>query len=158
MSKRMDRGRLGDAALTQASPKGALDPAFIHRPHHRQVASRKKPERMAVAPPIEPKLGEGLLRQGHIAVFVALAPPQVQHHPATVNILDLQLPPFLQPQPTGIDGAQTDPLVPVAHLTQNTAHFLNTQNDRQLVFRAGADKVQDRPFPSQRLLIQKLEG
>jgi hypothetical protein len=62
------------------------------------------------APPFT-QHGQAGLGQRDVTILIPFAMPDVQHHSATVDILDLQVHAFPQAQATGIDCAQADPVV-----------------------------------------------
>jgi hypothetical protein len=99
---------------------------------------------------------EGRLGQRHVTVFFALA-VDVQQQPAAVDIRHLQMGPFQQPQPAGVDGGQTSPVDGNAHRAQSAAHFLAAQHHRQLLLAGRPDQPQGGPLPLERLLIEELD-
>jgi hypothetical protein len=72
---------------------------------------------------------QGSLGQRHIVIFVALA-PDVDQHPRTIDIGDLELHPFLQAQPARVNGTQTGLIAGPTQAAQDAMHFFTTENDR----------------------------
>ena len=105
------------AAFLQRGFEGALDtagiPRLCGRGYRRPCASgrRKEPDGMAIGAPMLAQQLEGALGQGHIAVFVAFALPDVEHHPFAVNITDLQRYAFTQAQAARVNRGQAHTVV-----------------------------------------------
>ena len=87
---------LGDAGGKLGPSKGSLDAVDGHGGCCRGafvVASSqggKDEDRVFMGEPIAPKQGKGLLGKWHVAIFCALAPMDMDHHPLAVNIGDLK--------------------------------------------------------------------
>ena len=76
--------------------------------------SGKEPYRMPMGAPVLAQRFQGALREWHVAVFVSLPVPNVDEHPITIYVSDLQMHPFLRAQTTAIDRAHhVDSLVAV---------------------------------------------
>ena len=112
VAQRVHRGALVEAAFLESGAQGVLHPVARHggggrgHPAPATARGRKKPHRMAVGFAVRAEQREGLLGQRHLAIVRPFAITYVDDHPGTVNIGNLQVGAFLQPQATGIDGAQ----------------------------------------------------
>lgn len=119
---------------------------------------REQPHRMAVGGPIRAEEYEGRLGQRPIAVLGPFATPHVDKHAGTLNIGHLEVGAFLQAQPTGIDGTQTGAVARQPDTLEDSAHFLHTQDDRELLLPWGTDKGEGRPFPFEGRLVEELDA
>jgi hypothetical protein len=81
----------------------------------------------------------------------------VQHHPCPVDIRDLQVRPFQQAQPAGVDGGQADAVDGNAHLGQNPPDFLPAQDYREFLLARGPHEPERGPVALQRVLVEELD-
>jgi hypothetical protein len=79
-----------------------------------------------------------------------------QRHPLTIDMGNLQVDPFRNPQPARIDRFQAGAIDRVLDFIQNAADFLTAQNGRQFFLKGRPDQFQREPLAAQRLLEQKL--
>lgn len=114
MTQGMDAGRFRDAARLPGRAKGALHSAFVYglcgRNDGNACACRcgKEPAGMPMGAPILAQQTERPLGQRHIAILAAFALPHMHPLPRTINVSDLQVHAFPQPQATRINRRQTD--------------------------------------------------
>jgi hypothetical protein len=160
----MDVGLLGNATGLEREPEGALERGAAHRlgggaDTPAAVAfGGEKPRRMAVGFPLLPQQLERALRQGDVAVLIALAGPDMQEHATGIDIADLEAQPFAQAQATGVDGRQAHPMVQGGYGGKEAAHLVGRQNDRQLELRIGPDQLHlVRPGAAQGLFPENLD-
>ena len=104
---------------------------------------------MAVAAPRRTEDGPGRARQRDEAVFGALAPVHVDHHPWAVDVGDLQILRFLQAQATRVDRAQEGVVTGRPHAPQDGPHLRAAQDRRPARLALGAPDVQEMPVPLQ---------
>lgn len=87
VSKSVNRSLLVDATFFECSPHCLLERVFRHvlsRVGGMGVIAplgRKEPEGVAMSCPVMAKEFESSLRQRDVAIFAALATPDVKHHP-----------------------------------------------------------------------------
>jgi hypothetical protein len=113
---------------------------------------------MAMGAPILAQQLEGALGQGHIAVFVAFALPDVEHPPLAVNVGDLQVDALQQAQAARVNGRQAHAIVWATETAQDQAHLGGAEHNWQLFLARPAWQVEDDPFAVERPLIKKLEA
>jgi hypothetical protein len=111
MAERMHTGRFGQAKLLDGGVEGMLEATRAHRCGSagalaaRWPAGRKQPDRVPVRDPMGAEHDERTGRQGHVPILIALASLDVELHTSTVDLGDLELDTFQEPQATGVDGA-----------------------------------------------------
>jgi len=108
--------------------------------------------------PVVAEQCEGLLGQGDIAVLRAFAIAHVDDHPGTINIRDLQVGAFLQPEATGVDGTQADTRARQPHTLEDHAHCVDAEDDRQLVLLGWPHEGQCGPFPLERMFVEECDA
>ena len=86
-------------------------------------------------------------RQGNEAVLGPLAPMDVDHHPAAVDIGYLQMQGFGKSKSAGIDGFDKHQVAEGADTLENLADFILTENLRQFSFDLGSQIVEQMPIP-----------
>jgi len=124
MAQGMHCGWFLDTAISPCRLKCPLQPTGIHWPLNGLMSGRKEPDRIAMSAPILTQHLQHRLGQRHIAIFPTLALAHVQQLATSVNVTDLQVQPFLQTQPTGVDCAQAYPVAPAPHPCQYLAHLI----------------------------------
>ena len=85
---------------------------------------------------------EGALGQGHVAVAIAFARPDVEEHPFGIDVADFQLEGFAQTQAAGVNRGQGHPMVQGGDPGDNGAHFAGREDDGQFELGRGAGKLQ----------------
>jgi hypothetical protein len=101
---------------------------------------------------------QGALWKRDVAVLSPLAMSDVDAHAHSVDVSDLQVGPFLEAQPTGIDGGETYAIARQFEVRQNGSDLFDTEDDREFLFAWGSDEGERGPCPLQRVLIEKLEA
>src|SRR2546427_12519391 len=100
---------LEDSAVERTLQTAASDGPAVVGETVRQAATgrgRKHPVARAMRPPIRAQSRQDRRGQGNVAVLFAFA-VDVDDHPRTVDIGDLQARPLEQPEAAGIDRRQT---------------------------------------------------
>jgi hypothetical protein len=124
----------------------------------RLVPARKQPMTRSGQPPIGAQDCQQLRRQHHVAVFATLAMFDPDHHPATVNIGDLQSDRFGGAQPGRIGRRQRDTRLQARHRFEKAHNLVGAQHHRQF---AGLARIGD-PFRNfvmaKRHAIEKPQG
>jgi hypothetical protein len=88
---------------------------------------------MLMGAPVLAQHFQGALREWYVAVFVSLPVPNMDEHPITIYVSDLQMHPFLRAQTTAIDRAQTRSVTWTAYALQDPTYFDPAEHDRQLL-------------------------
>ena len=154
----------GDAAALECGAECTLQTAagdgasVVREAMLQSVAGRgrEQPRPRAVRSPVGAQHLEDRLGQWHVAVLLGLA-VDVQEHPRAVHVGHLQVSPFQQAKPTGVDRGETRPIDRNAHLGQNAAHLLTAQHHRQLLLAGRAHKLERAPVLMQRVLVEELD-
>lgn len=142
----MDVGVLFHPAGAQGQAEGALEGGAGHRfsggggPLTGVALGRKEERGMAMGFPLLAQVVEGLFRQGHVAIALPLAGPDVQEPASGINVTDLEAQPFAQAQATGINGDEGHAMIQQGHLGENGAHLDGRQDHREFEARVGADQ------------------
>ena len=96
------------------------------------VAAGEQPVRRPRQPPIAAQDAEQLRRQHDIAVLAALALLDANHHPAAVDVGELETGHLGRTQPGGIGGGQRGPMLQAWHRLEEAHHLLGAEHHRQL--------------------------
>jgi len=137
-----------DAAGLEGEAEGALQGRRAHRFGGRggaltaRALGGEQEPRMPVASPALAQQQEGALRQGDIAVAIALASADMDQQALSVDVVHLQVEGLAQAQPTGVDRAQRDAMVQGRHRRQDLAHLRAGEDDRQFELRGGPDQLE----------------
>jgi len=94
----------------------------------------KEQHRIAMLLPILAQQLQRALRQWDIAVFRAFTVADVNHHPGAIDVGDVQIDSFLQPQAAGVNGGEADLVAWQFDASQNLAHLFAAQDDWKLLF------------------------
>jgi len=163
--QRMDMGGLGDATGTERQAEGPLQGRAAHRRGGRGRAlagvalGGEEQAGMPMGLPLLAQQFERALRQGHVAIPVALAAPDVQEHAFAIDVAHFQAQPLAQPQAARVDGGQRHALIEGADLGQDAADLGGREDDRQFDLRGGAGELQLRgPGPLEGFLPEELDG
>ena len=97
-------------------------------------------------------------RQRDVTVFGAFAVADVNHHAPAVDVREAQIGSFLQPQPAGVDGGETNSVARQSHLSENLSHFREAEDDRQLLLRRRSQDAQDGPRAVEGLFVEELDA
>ena len=99
------------------------------------------------------------LREGDVAVAVALAATDVQEHALGVDVADLEVQTLAQAQAAGVDGDQGDPVIEGRDSGEDATDLGGGQDDRELELGVGADELDLRgPGTVEGLLPEQLDG
>ena len=161
----MDVAVLGDAAGFPGETEGALQ----RRPAHRLGGGDDRPAVVAFGREEEAGMAMGLpalaqeeqraLREGDVAVAVALAATDVQEHALGVNVADLEVQALAQAQAAGVDGDQRDAVIQRRHRGEDTTDLGSGQDDGEFELGVGPDELDlGRPGPAEGLLPEQLDG
>jgi hypothetical protein len=82
----------------------------------------------------------------------------MEAHALAIHIWYLQVNPFPQAQSAGVNGGQAGPVVLSVQAAQHPAHFLATENDRELFLFGGTYKVQGGPRAVGGMLVKELDA
>jgi len=163
--QRMNVHGFFDAAGAQGQAEGSLQRGAAHRLGSGGSAQAavalggEEKTGMPVGAPDLPEQLQGALRQGHVAVAVAFARPDVEKHAFGINVADFQFEGFTQAQATGIDGRKGYPMIEDGDLGDDGAHFGSREDDRQLELGRGAGELQLRgPGPLEGFLPEEFDG
>src|SRR2546425_9195224 len=124
--KGVDRSPLRDTTLCKGRPQGVLHAVAWHgccgsRPALPPTAwSRNEPDGMAVGLPVLAQSRKRAQWQRHRAILGAVATAHVDAHPGTINIGDLKMGAFLQPEAVRVNGGQADPIAQEPDMLENT--------------------------------------
>jgi hypothetical protein len=113
---------------------------------------------MPMSLPLLAEQFQGALRQGHIAVAVAFATPDVEEHAFGVDVAHLQTQAFTQAEPAGIDGGKADAMIKALHFSEDLANLGSGKDDRQFELGIGADQFKFvRPLALEGFFPEELE-
>jgi hypothetical protein len=79
----------------------------------------------------------------------------VHHHPLTIDVGDVEVRAFEQPQPARVDHCQTHAVDRNPHQREDTSHLVPTQHHRQLVRAGRAHEPKRRPLSTQGLFEEE---
>ena len=76
-----------------------------------------------------------------------------------INVRDLEVQTFAQTQPAGIEGEQANAMIEGGDTSQDLAHFLSRENDREFELRIGADQFDfGRPGLAEGFFPEQFDG
>ena len=107
--------------------------------------------------PVVAQQREGRLRQGHVPVVLSL-PGHMDEPTGAVDLGHLEASPFQEPQATGVDRDETDPVDREAHEVENAPDLLATEHDGQRVRLRRAHQRQARERLAERVLDEELDA
>ena len=81
----------------------------------------------------------------------------MEEHAGAVHILHPQVDALVQTQAAEIDGGKTGAIAVQADLVEDTAHLLDTEDDRQFLFPLGPDKLDCVPFSHAGVVVEELD-
>jgi hypothetical protein len=82
----------------------------------------------------------------------------MEHHPGTIDIPDLKLRPFLEPQTAGVDGRETDSVGWNYDEAEKLVNLLDAENGRKLFLAGRANEVQGRQVLVEGVLVEELDA
>ena len=113
---------------------------------------------MAVRRPV---LAEDLQRaagQRHVAVLGPLAAMDVDHHPCAVDVADLEVQPFLEPQAQRVDRPEIGPVVGRADGGDEPPHLIDREDVGESLLLADAEPLEGRPVAGRGVGIEELDA
>jgi hypothetical protein len=119
---------------------------------------RKQKQPIAMSGPELAKEFESAMRQRDIAIFAAFATTDVEHHSGAVDIRDAKMSTFLKTQSTGVDSCEADPIARQTNQGENTADFIEGEDDRKFFLRRRANEVEYGPLPIESVLEKELDA
>jgi hypothetical protein len=164
MAQRVKMGAFGDSGLFQGPPKRALqtaprDRAAVVGEAVRETAAGrrgKQPLRRAMrAPELTQELERGL-GQRDVTILLPF-PMNMKRHAGAVDVGNLEMSTFQEPQSTGIDRRQAGAIDGDADFGQNAADFVAAQDHRELLLARRPDEPQGRPILVDRLFEEELD-
>lgn len=114
---------------------------------------------MFVRPPVETKELQDASRQRDIAIVVAFAVSDVKEHAVTVDVANLQVETFAEPEATGVEGGEEDSMAGKLDVIEQESDFLGGKDDRE--FEVGSrpdDRQLVRPRPTKSQLPEDFDG
>ena len=150
---------------SQGEAEGALEGGAAHRlggggrarPLWPLAGKRRRGWRWAL--PALPQQEQGALRQGDVAVAVALAAADVQEHALGVDVADFQVEGLTQAQAAGVDGGQGDAVIEGRDGGEDAADLGGGEDDGELELGVGADQFDlGGPGTAEGLLPEQLDG
>ena len=152
MTQRVHGSALVKAAIFERGVEGLLDAALGHRLSRlRQVDvvttfGGKEQHGIAMCLPVVAQQLQRAFGQRHVTIFRAFAVADVNHQAGAVDVGDLQISAFLQPQAAGVDGLETNLVARQSEARENLAHLFLAEDDRQFLFPAPDERC--RRWPS----------
>ena len=105
-----------------------------------------------------PQQFEGFAGQRDIAVLGALAVVDMEEHAGAVHILHPEVDTLLQTQAAGVDGGKAGAIAFKADQIENAAHFLDAEDNRQLLFPLGPDEFDRWPIAPAGVVVEELDA
>ena len=130
MTQGMDGGWFMNAAVVKCGAESALHTAGIHRTFLGLTRGGEEPDWMMMGQPVLAQHLENRLWERHVAVFATLAVADAQQVAFTVDVRNLQVQPFLQTQPTGIERGEACAITRAINAGQDPPHFVHTKHHR----------------------------
>ena len=88
----------------------------------------KQPDGVSMGSPVVTEHGEGTWWQGDVAVLCALAAMDMDDHAGAVDVADLEIESFLDPQAEGVDGPEEGLVVRGANGVDKAAHLVDAED------------------------------
>jgi len=164
MPQRVHMGALGHARLQHRAMERGLEAGAGDRPGRRHDAidlplsgvRGKEPLRRAMRPPVVAQQREGRLRQGDVAVVLPL-PGHMDEPAGPVHLGHLETRALQEPQATGVDRNEADPVDGKAHEVKDAPDLLAAEHGGQLVRVRRAHQRQARERFAERVLDKELD-
>lgn len=103
---------------------------------------------ITVALPVIAQRVEGMLRQWHIAVFCTFSPVHVDAHALAVDVVNLEMEGFMEPEAARINGGQIGFVLGSGDGIDNRLCFIYAQNCRKPLFPFCMDELKSMPVLS----------
>ena len=138
--------------------RGGVD-GLVGRGRLFMVASfaRENPERVAMGGPVNAHHAERLCGQRHEPVLVSLAAPDVNQHPRSIDVRDLQVECFLQTEPQRIDGPEEALHDRLADRRDELIDFGDGQDGGKFGLFGDSQLAERRPLSRTRMGVEELE-
>src|SRR6266508_6108603 len=149
MSEGMHGGSFVDPSFLQGCLEGALHPAFTHGLLALSYGRGKHPEWMAMSQPVLAQHFQTSHGQGDTAILASFPLLDMQQLAFPIDLFDLQLHPFQQTQPTGVDRGETNSIWATMDMCQDTAHFCPAEHHWQLLLFERTQKFEGLPVSPQ---------
>lgn len=101
---------------------------------------REDPDGVSVGFPILAQDEQGLGGKRHVAVLGTFAPVDMDHHPAAVDIGDLEEEAFMETEPATICSRQVGAVMEGVRTAKQALHFFDTEHRGKPVFGLGPEK------------------
>ena len=115
----------------------------------------KEPDRVAMGDPVLTKHGQGPWRQRDVAVLGALATMNMDDHPFAVDVADLQIQAFLDPQPQRVDGPEEGLVVRRTHGVDEAPHLGDAQDIGQGLGPGDAELLEGQPVAGDGVSVEE---
>ena len=102
--------------------------------------------------------GEGRRWQGNPALLGTLSPVDMKHHGPGVDIGDLEMLRFLEPQPTGVDRGQEGMVVRRAHAGEESSDLVSGEDDGEFMLAPGVDEGEGVPLALEDVLEEEAQA
>ena len=112
---------------------------------------------IAMTNPILAKQFQSPHRQRDIPILSAFPLPEVNHPARAIDILNLKMSSFQEPQTTGINRREASPITLQPDEAENPTNLLRAQDDRKLLFASRANKVENGEVSLESVLEEKLD-
>jgi hypothetical protein len=148
-----------DANALLGFAEGPLDAAAMHGcgggGHVLLITSSggKKPSRMAVGCPVVSSEGEGIWREGDVAVLGPLAPMPVDHEALAVDVRHWEKESCVQSESQARDGGKVHTVMQGWGHAEQATHFLHTEESWEPVCGLRSHEVEELPSA-----LQNVEG
>jgi hypothetical protein len=151
--------RMNNSRLLNPSPTNRLGNSSHGRRRKRFLARRvtKQPVLRPVLLPVLPENLQIPLAQERIPIFVPFPMSHANHHPLTVDIRQLQLKRFTDPQTRRVDRHQNRPMLKILDRSEENLHLLLRQTNRKPPPSLPLGNPELLPIPLERRLIKKLQ-
>ena len=165
MPQGMDsHAHFGNAGTLCGLTEGALDAGPTHRGGGRRAllliapGGGEEPGRVSMRFPIGSQESQGVLGQGDVAVFGALASVDMDLEALAIDIGDLKVEGFVQPESQARDGGEGDLVVQGCGRREETSDLLGTEEGWESVFGLRANERQGVPVAFEDVLVEESDA
>ena len=160
----MDRDGLAELQLADHAAEGPLDAGALHGPVGERglvviaAGGGEEPDGMAMRDPV---LAEGLQRarrQGDVAVLGPLAAMDVDHHPRAVDVADLEVQPFAEPEAQRVDGPEIGAVVGRADGGDEPTDLVDGEDVGECLLPADAESLEGGPVAGRGVGVEELDA
>src|SRR5262245_33031884 len=151
--------RMDGLAHTGLHPRVVADPADRFPPDWLgRIGSREEPGTWFIPLPILPEEGEEPRGEHDIPILLAFPLLDAEHHAGTVDISDLEVTEFGDPQTGGIEGGEHGSAFEMARGAEQRRDFGLTQDRRERFRPLGLGNVGEHLGLAERDVIEKAQG